>query len=70
MEKLIIEILGAIITPSSIATLALLLVIFWMFKFISKLVKADKKKMETLTELTVLLRLLVNRRGNTDVEEN
>lgn len=72
MEKLIMEVLRAVITPSSVATLALLLVIFWMFKFIGKLVKADKKKTETLIELTVLLRLLVDGRrcANANVKDD
>lgn len=61
MEELIVEILRAVVTPSSIAALALLLVIFWMFKFTSKLIKADKRKTETLAELTVLVRLLVQK---------
>ena len=70
METVIMEIFRAVVTPSSIAAVALLLVIFWMFKFTSKMVKADKRKTETLAELTVLLRLLVNRRRNIDVEKN
>lgn len=70
MENLIIEILKEIVTPSSIAALALLLVIFWMFKFTNKLIKADKRKTETLAELTVLLQLLVNRRRSIDAEKN
>lgn len=62
--------LSEVITPSSIAVLALLLVIFWMFKFTSKLIRADKKKTETLVELTTLLKLLVNQGRQTDAKKN
>lgn len=69
MEKLIIDLLRSVVQPSSIAALALLLVIFWMFRFINRLLEADKIKTATLTELAVLLRLLVNR-GGYGVEED
>lgn len=63
MERLLVKLLGVIIEPSSISAIALLLVIFWMFRFIGKLLEADKAKTATLTELTVLLRLLLNKGG-------